>query len=328
MRRRKFLKVIGGFAAAWPMTARAQQPPMKRIGALTNFSADDPEGQTRIGAFLQGLQEAGWAIGRNVRVDYRWAGGIELLPKYAAELVALKPDVVLANGNISVEAVRGLNRTLPIVFVAATDPIGAGFVESLARPGGDSTGFYSGDFGMSAKWLELLKDIAPRVTRVAVLQDPAAETTGMAQFAAIQSVAPSLGIELSPLFLRDADQLGRAIKAFAKGPNSGLIVTRTGAPITNRDLIIKLTAENRLPTIYPLKLFVAAGGLASYGPDIVDQYRSAAGYVDRILKGEKPRDLPVQGPTKFELVINLKTARTLALDIRPTLLARASEVIE
>ena len=331
MRRREFITLLGGAASSvsWPLAARAQQPErMRRIGVLMNLAADDPESQARIGAFLQGLQESGYAIGRNVRIDYRWAtGDADRMRRHAAELAALAPDVILANANPSVAALQEATRSLPIVFVAVTDPVGGGLVESLARPGSNATGFTSAEFGMSAKWLELVKEIAPRVTRVAVLQDPG-NPGGLPQFAAIQSVAPSFGVELSSLFLRDAGDIEQAVAALARGSNVGLIVTRTSGAISHRELIITLAARHRLPAVYPLRLFVTGGGLISYGPDIVDQYRRAAGYVDRILKGEKPADLPVQAPTKYELVINLKTAKAMGLDMPATLLARADEVLE
>jgi putative ABC transport system substrate-binding protein len=328
MRRRQFITLLGG-AAAWPLATRAQQPErMRRIGVLMNLAADDPESQARIGALLQGLQEFGWSIGRNVRIDYRWAAGdAGRLRSHAAELVALAPDVILANANPSVEVLQQTARAMPIVFVAVTDPVGTGVVASLARPGGNTTGFTSAEFSMSAKWLELLKEVAPGVTRAAVLQDPG-NPGSIPQFAAIQSVAPSLGVDLSTIFLRDAGEIEGAVAAFARGPNGGLIATRTSGAIGHRNLIITQAAKLRLPAVYPLRLFVTAGGLASYGPDIVDQCRRAASYVDRILKGAKPADLPVQAPTKYELTINLKTAKTLGLTVPDSVLARADEVIE
>jgi len=327
MNRREFVTLIGGAAAALPLAARAQQlERVRRIGVLVNLPADDPESQARVGAFLQGLQEFGWAIGRNVRIEYRWATDVGSISRYAAELVALAPDVILANPNPSVEALQRATRTRPIVFVAVTEPVGSGVVESMARPGGNATGFASAEFGMSAKWLELLKEIAPRVTRAAVLQDPG--SGGAAQFAAIQSVAGSHGVALSSLGVRHRDEIERAISAFASAADSGLIVARSALMITHRDLIIKLAARYRLPTVYPLRLFVIAGGLISYGPDIVDQYRRAAEYVDRVLKGEKPAELPVQAPNKYELVINLKTAKAIGFELPSTVLARADEVIE
>jgi putative ABC transport system substrate-binding protein len=325
------MSLIAGAAAGpsllWPLGARAQQGGrVRRIGVLMNLPADDPESQARVGAFLQGLQEFGWAIGRNVRIEYRWATDLSSISRYAAELVALAPDVILVNANPSVEALQRATRTLPIVFVAVTEPVGSGVVESMARPGGNATGFASAEFGMSAKWLELLKEIAPRVTRAAMLQDPG--SGGAAQFAAVQSVAGSHGVVLSSLGVRDRDEIERAISGFASAADGGLIVARNALMITHRDLIIKLAAQCRLPTVYPLRFFVIAGGLISYGPDIVDQYRRAAGYVDRILKGEKPAELPVQAPNKYETVINLQTAKALRLEIPPSVLARADEVIE
>jgi ABC-type uncharacterized transport system substrate-binding protein len=331
MKRRELITLLGGAAAApcifWPLAARAQQSDrIRRIGVLVNLAADDAESQARVGAFLQGLQELGWAIGRNVRIEYRWAPDLSSIPRSAAELVALAPDVILANANPSVEALQRATRVLPIVFVAATEPVGSGLVESMARPGGNATGFASAEFGMSAKWLELLKEIAPRVARAAVLQDPWSGGTG--QFAAIQSVAGSHGVALSSLAAQDGSEIERLIAAFARASNGGLIVARNAAMIRHRDLIIELAARHRLPAVYPLRLFVTRGGLISYGPDIVDQYRRAASYVDRILKGEKPADLAVQAPTKYELVINLKTAKALGLAVPDAVLARADEVVE
>jgi putative ABC transport system substrate-binding protein len=328
MRRRDFFGILSGAAMTWPLAARAQQRERpRRIGVLMNIAADDPESQARIGALVQGLQVLGWNIGRNVRIDYRWVTDFTRLSAVAAELVALAPDVVLANAPPSVMAMQQTTHSVPIVFVAVTDPVAMGIVQSLARPGGNATGFVSAEFGMSAKWLELMKDIAPSVTRVAVVQDPG-NSGGISQFAAIQSVAPSLGVTLSALFLRNASEFESAVTAFAREPHAGLIVSRTSGAIVHRDLIIKLAALNRLPTVYPLRPFVTGGGLVCYGPDIADQFRRAAVYVDRILKGEKPADLPVQAPTKYELVINLKTARALGLTLPPTLLARADEVTE
>jgi len=328
MRRREVIRLLGGAAGAWPLAARAQQPGerVRRIGVLLNLPAGDAEAQARVGAFLQGLQALGWAIGRNVRIEYRWAADLGSIQRYAAELVALAPDVILANANPAAQALQQATRTLPIVFVAATEPVGSGLVESMARPGGNSTGFASAEFGTSAKWLELLKDIAPRVARAAVLQDPA--SGGTAQFAAIQSVAGSYGVALSSLAAQDSSEIERSINAFARASNGGLIVARNAAMIRHRDLIIELAARYRLPAVYSLRLFAIRGGLISYGPNIVDQYRRAASYVDRILKGEKPADLPVQAPTTYELVINLKTAKALGLDVPASVLARADEVIE
>jgi putative tryptophan/tyrosine transport system substrate-binding protein len=328
VKRRDFITLIGG-AAAWPLAARAQQPErMRRVGVLMHLAADDPEGQARIAAFTQGLQELRWTIGRNVRIDYRWAAGdAERGRKYAAELVALAPDVILAAGGAVVAPLLQASRTVPIVFAQTPDPVGAGFVASLARPGGNATGFTIFEFGMGGKWLELLKEIAPRVTRAAVLRD-AALAAGIGQLGAIQSLAPSFGVELSPIDVRDAGEIERAVTAFARSPNDGLLVTGSALATVHRDLIVALAARHRLPAVYTLRLFVAAGGLISYGPDSIDPYRQAAGYVDRILKGEKPADLPVQAPTKYELVINLKTAKALGLEVPPSLLARADGVIE
>ena len=325
--RRKFITLLGG-AAAWPIAARAEQSGIRRIGVLVNLAADNAEVQARIGAFLQELQEFGWSIGRNVRIEYRWASNQNDLSRYAAELLALAPDVVLANANPSMDALRKLNRATPIVFVAVTDPVGSGFVQSLAQPGGNATGFTTAEFGMSGKWLELLKEIAPTIKRVAVLQDPTSGSSSIAQFAAIQAVAPSLGVDLLSLTLQDDRQINEGVTAFARSPNMGLIATRTGAAISHRDLIVELALRLRLPAVYPLRLFVTAGGLSAYGPDIINEYRQAASYVHRILRGEKPADLPVQAPTKYETVINLKTAKALGLDVPATVLARADEVIE
>ena len=327
MKRREFITLLGG-AAAWPLTARAQQPNrMRRIGVFMNLASDDAEGQARNAAFLQGLQEAGWAVGRNVRIEYRWgAGDPELFRRYAAELVALAPDVILASG-ASMYALQQVTREVPIVFVQVPDPVGAGIVLSMARPGRNATGFTPFEYGVSAKWLELLKEIAPRVTRAAVVRDPAIPT-GTGQLGAIQSVAPSFGVELSPVDVRDVREIEGTVAAFARGSNGGLIVTASALAVVHREVIITLATRYKLPAVFFLRSFVTDGGLISYGPDSMDQFRRAAGYVDRILKGEKPADLPVQAPTKYELVINLKTARALGLDVPPTLLARADEVIE
>ena len=327
MKRREFITLFGGAVATWPLCAHAQQNErVRRIGVLVNLEADGPESQARSKAFLRGLQEKGWTDGHNIRIDYRWV--INNLPKYAAELLALNPDVVLANANPSLSAFQNLSRTIPIVFVAASDPVNSGAVESLSRPGGNATGFTTAEFGMSGKWLELLKEISPSARKVAVLQDPIAGSASVGQFAAIQAVAPSLNVELVSIILRDDRQIEKAVTAFAQTPDTALVATRTGAAVRYRDLIVSLAARLRLPAIYPLRSFVVSGGLVSYGPDIVDQYRLAASYVDRILKGEKPADLPVQAPTKFETVINLKTARALGIEVPPILLARADEVIE
>jgi putative tryptophan/tyrosine transport system substrate-binding protein len=329
MRRREFITLFGGAAAAWPLAAHAQQTErMRRIGVLMNVAADDPEAQARNVAFLQGLHELGWTDGRDVRIDYRWAAGdADRLRRYAAELVALAPDVVLASGTSTVGPLQRASGTVPIVFAGVADPVGAGFVNSMARPGSNAIGFISFEYVLSGKWLELLKQIAPGVTRVAVLRDPEI-SGGTGQFGAIQSVAPSFGVELSPINVRDAGEIERAIAAFARSSNGGLILTASGLAMVHRDLIIALAARHKLPTIYYYRIFVSAGGLVSYGPDPHNQYRLAASYVDRILKGEKPADLPVQAPTKLELAINLTTAKALGLTVPPTLLARADEVIE
>jgi putative ABC transport system substrate-binding protein len=329
MRRREFITLVGGAAAAWPLAARAQQgEPMRRVGALMSTAADDPEGQARIAAFQQGLQQFGWTIGRNVRIDSRWpAGDSERIRRYAAELVALSPDVILATGSAAAGPLLQATRTVPIVFVIVPDPVGAGLVNSLARPGGNATGFIQFEYAISGKWLELLKEIAPRVTRAAVLRDPAI-TGGIGQFGAIQAVAPSLGAEVSPVNVRDAGEIERAIADFARSPNGGLIITGSALAVVHRHLVITLAAKHQLPAVYFQRTFVADGGLISYGADVVDQYRRAASYVDRILKGEKPADLPVQAPTKYELVINLKSAKALGLEIPSSVLARANEVIE
>jgi putative tryptophan/tyrosine transport system substrate-binding protein len=329
MRRREVITLLGGMAAAWPLWARAQQSDqMRRVGVLMSAAADDLEGQARLTAFLQGLQQLGWTDGRNVRIDTRWAAGdVDRYRTYAAELIALGPDVVLASGGAPAGALVQATRTVPIVFTQTPDPVGAGYVASLAQPGGNATGFLFTEYGMSAKWLELLKEIAPRVTRAVVLRD-AAVAQGIGQFAVIQAAAPSLGMELRPVDMRDALEIERGVEEFARFPNGGLIVTGSGAALVHRDLIIALAARYRLPAVYPGRYFVASGGLISYGPDSIDPHRRAAGYVDRILKGEKPADLPVQAPTKYELVVNLKTAKTLGLTIPPTALARAADVIE
>jgi ABC-type uncharacterized transport system substrate-binding protein len=329
MRRREFITLLGSAAAAWPRAARAQQPDrMRRIGVLISLAADDPQGQARLAAFVEGLQQLGWTDGRNVRIDARWsAGDADRGRRYAAELVALTPDVILASGGTVVGTLLQATHTVPIVFTLTPDPVGAGFVASLARPGGNATGFTAFEYGMTGKWPELLKEIAPRVTRVALLRDPAI-ARGIGQFGAIQSVAPSLGLEVSPVDVRDAGEIERAVADFARGLNGGLIVTGSGLAIVHRELIITLAARYKLPAIYFERFFVPAGGLIAYGPDPIDPHRRAAAYVDRILKGEKPGDLPVQAPTKYELAINLKTAKALGLTVPPSLLARADEVIE
>jgi ABC-type uncharacterized transport system substrate-binding protein len=329
MKRRKFITLLGGGVATWPLAARAQQPErIRHIGVLMPFSADDAESQTRMGAFLQTLALSGWAIGRNVRIDTRWgARDPERIHRHALELVALAPDVILAHGISTVGPLRQATQTVPIVFAVISDPVSLGLVDSLARPGGNVTGFALYEFSFSGKWLELLKEAAPEVTRVAVLRD-AAIGTGPTQFAVIQALAPSLRVEVSPVGARDPSDIEQAVAAFARSPNGGLIVTTGAAMARHRDLLIALAARHKLPAIYFERNFVASGGLISYGPNYVDQYRRAAQYVDRILKGEKPADLPVQAPTKYELVLNLKTAKALGLEVPPTLLARADEVIE
>ena len=301
---------------------------MRRIGVLMTTTADDPDGQARNAAFLQGLQPLGWTVGRNVRIDYRWsADNADDTRKYAAELVALAPDVILTGGAAGVAPLLQATRTVPIVFVLVADPVGAGFVDSMARPGGNATGFTAIEYGMGGKWLELLKEIAPGVKRAAVIRDPAI-SVGIGLFGAIQSAAPTLGVEASPINVRDAGEIERAIAAFARASNGGLIVTSSPAAFIHRELIVTLAARHKLPAVFPVRLFVNSGGLISYGPDTNDQYRRAASYVDRILKGAKPADLPVQAPVKYELVINLKTAKALGITVPPTLLARADEVIE
>jgi putative ABC transport system substrate-binding protein len=329
MKRREFITLLGGAAAAWPLAARTQQPGgMRRIGVLMPLAAGDPEGQARLGAFVQGLQEHGWTVGSNVQLDIRWAAGEpNLIRRYAAELVGLAPDVILGAVTTSVQALLEVTRTIPIVFAGATDPVGGGLVASLARPGGNVTGFSVQEFGLRAKSLELLKELSPRTARVAVLRD-STTTGGIAQFASVQTAAPALGVELTSIDLRDAGEIERTVAAFARQPNGGLIVTTGARGYAHRELIVKLAAQHRLPAVYPFRSWVTDGGLISYGTDPIDPYRRAATYVDRILKGEKPADLPVQAPTKYELVINLKTAKTLGLDVPPTLLARADEVIE
>jgi putative ABC transport system substrate-binding protein len=329
MKRREFITLLGGAAVASPLAARAQQAErMRRIGVLMNLAADDAESAARLTAFAQGLQELGWTDGRNVAIDYKWgAGDRERIHRAAAELVAVGPDVILAGGALTVVPLQQLTRTVPIVFVSVTDPVGTGLVSSLARPGTNATGFMNFEYGISAKLLELLKQVAPGTKRAAVLRDPTI-TASISQFAAIQSVAPSLGVELTPIDTRDAGDIEQAVASFAHESNSGLIVVTGTSAIIRRQLIISLAARHRLPAVYPFRYYARDGGLISYGPDSIDQWRRAAGYVDRILKGEKPADLPVQAPTKYELIINLKTARALGLEIPATVLARADEVIE
>jgi putative ABC transport system substrate-binding protein len=328
MRRREFITLLGGAAAAWPLSARAQQSErVRRIGVLMNLAADDREGRARLAAFQQELQQLRWIDGRNARIDIRWgAGDAERYRTYAAELVALAPDVILAATTAAVLALKPTTPIVPIVFVGVIDPVGSGLVASLARPGGNATGFTLFEYAIAAKWLELVKEIAPGVTRVAVLRDPTI-AAGIGQFAAVQTVAP-MNIELSAVGLQEADEIEQSIAGFAHGSNGGLIVTAGGFSVNHSDLIVALAARYKLPAVYPFRFFVTAGGLISYGPDPADPYRHAAGYVDRILKGDKPADLPVQAPTKYELVINLKTAKALGLDVPATLLARADEVIE
>jgi putative ABC transport system substrate-binding protein len=344
MKRRTFITLLGGAAAAWPFDARTQQSDRVRwIGVLINTVDNDPDAIARLSALQKALRELGWDEGRNLQIDTRWGVDDDRIRRNAAELIALAPDVILANGpppamalqqatrSVPTGSVTPTNtigtRSVPIVFVGVTDPVGMGIVQSLARPGGNATGFISAEFGLSVKWLEMLKEMAPGVRRVAVLRE-SSNPSGLAQFAAIQGVAPSFGVELSPLGVRDAGEIERDVGAFARPGNGGMIVTRIAETIAHRDAIIKAASQSRLPAVYPLRVFVTAGGLISYGPDVVDQYRRAAAYVDRVLKGEKPADLPVQAPTKYELVINLKTAKALGLEVPNTLLATADEVIE
>jgi putative tryptophan/tyrosine transport system substrate-binding protein len=325
--RRKFT-LLGGAAVAWPLAARAQQDErMRRIGVLTYIAADDAEGQARHAAFTQALGRLGWSEGRNLRIDVRWANAGDV-QRHAAELVAAAPDVlVAASGTATMAPLLQATRTIPIVFAIVIDPVGAGFVASLAKPGGNATGFMAYEYSMSGKWLELLKEITPGVTRAAVLRDPAV-ASGIGQFGAVQIVAPALGVQLTPVDVRDAGEIERAIAAFARGSNGGVIVTAGTLATAHRELIATVAARHKLPAVFPNRYYVSGGGLISYGPDFIEQFRRAAGYVDRILKGEKPADLPVQAPTKYELVVNLKTAKALGLEVPPTLLARADEVIE
>jgi putative tryptophan/tyrosine transport system substrate-binding protein len=329
VKRREFITLLGGAAAAWPLAARAQQPErMRRIGVLLPAAADDAVFQTRMAVFLQELALLGWTVARNLRIDIRWAtADAAEIRRHAAELAALAPDLILATGDSTVPPLLQATGTVPIVFPVVTDPVGAGYVDSLARPGGNATGFMVFDYGLSGKWLELLKEIAPNVTRVAVLRD-SANPSQTAQFGAIQAVAPSLRVEVIPVNMRDAGEIEQSVATFARSPNGGLIVTAGSAAVRHRDLIVTLAARHKLPAVYWERFFVAAGGLLSYGPDLIDNYRRAAGYVDRILKGEKPAGLPVQAPVKYEMVINLKTAKTLGLDVPLHLQQRADEVIE
>ncbi len=329
MKRRDFITLLGG-AAAWPLAGRAQEPErMRRIGALMNTTADSPGAQAEIPAFTRGLQELGWTIGRNVRIDYRWsAADLDLLHKYAAELVALSPDVILAGAGATVGALQQASRTVPIVFVSTIDPVGGGWVESLARPGTNATGFEFYQFSIAGKWLALLREIAPAVRRIVAIRDPSV-AAGSAGFAALQTAAAPAGMEVTPVGVRDASDIERGVAAFAGAPNGGLILV--GPPYTvfqHSKMIVELAARYRLPAVYPTSAFTAIGGLLSYGPDVIDQYRRASGYVDRILKGEKPADLPVQAPTKYELVVNLKTAKALGLTLPQNLIVAADEVIE
>jgi putative tryptophan/tyrosine transport system substrate-binding protein len=329
IKRRDFITRLGGAAVAWPLAARAQQAErMRRIALLITTAADDPETQARITAFLQGLQEASWIGGRNLQIEYRWgAGDSDRIRRYVTELVALAPDVIVTLGNTGLVPLQRATRTIPIVFVNVADPVGGGFVASLARPGGNVTGFASPEYGMSGKWLELLKQISPAVTRAAFIRDPTLPA-GSGQLGALQAVGPFLGVEVSPVDARDSGEVERAIADLARAGNGGLIVPPSTQTTVRRDLIFTLAAQHRLPAIYGYRFFVVGGGLISYGPDSVEPWRRAASYVDRILKGDKPADLPVQAPTRYELVINLKTAKALGLTISPTLLARADEVIE
>jgi len=329
MRRRDFFGVLGGAAAAWPVAVRAQQgESVRRIGIILPAASDDAEFQTRLAAFHQALEQLGWIIGRNVRIDTRWAtANTTDIRRHVAELLALTPDVILAHASTTVGPLLQATRTVPIVFPVASDPVAAGFVDSLARPGGNATGFMDFEYGMAAKWLELLKQIAPDITRVAVLRDPGIPT-GPAQFGIIQAVAPSLSVEAIAVNVRDAQEIERDVATFARSSNGGMVVTSSSLSRLHRNLIVTLAARHKLPAVYWDRFFVAAGGLISYGSDTIDMYRRAAGYVDRILKGEKPADLPVQAPTKYETVINLKTAKALGLTVPPSVLARADEVIE
>ena len=328
MKRREFFGLVGG-AATWPLAARAQQSErMRRIGVLMNRTATDPEGQARFAAFQQALQQLGWSDDRNIRIDIRWGeDNIDRERKFAAELVALAPDVILASGTVSVTALQPISGTVPVVFAVVTDPVGAGFVDNLARPGGNLTGFMIYEYSLAGKWLELLKQIAPGVTRVVVLRDPT-NPSGIAVFAAIRAMASSLGVQVNPVGIHDAGEIERALAALARSGNGGLIVTSNASGSVQRDLIITLAAQYKLPAIYPFRYLATGGGLMSYGTDLVDQFRLAAGYVDRILKGEKPGDLPVQAPTKYQMVINLKTAKALGLNVPNTLIGLADDVIE
>jgi putative tryptophan/tyrosine transport system substrate-binding protein len=328
VKRREFIAALGT-AAAWPLSARAQQPErVRRIGVLMDLAADDLEGGARLEAIRAELGRLGWTDGRNARLDVRWGAGVaKRMRSYAEELVALMPDVILASGSPSVGALQQATDTLPVVFATVADPVGAGFVASLARPGANVTGFMLLEYSIGTKWLEMLKEVAPSVTRVAVLRDPTL-ASGSGQFGAIQGVASSFGVELTPVGMRDPKEIESTVNAFARGANGGLIVTASTLATLHRELIVAVASRHRLPAVYSNRLFVTSGGLLSYSPDRIDQFRQAAGYVNRILQGEKPADLPVQSPTKYELVINLKTAKALGLEVPQTLLARADEVIE
>jgi putative ABC transport system substrate-binding protein len=329
MKRRDFITLVGGAAAAWPLAVHAQRRERTQlVGVLMPLPAGDPVAQARVAAFAQGLQQLGWSIGRNIEIDTRWSpADADELRRNAADLVALAPGVILANGNAAVAPLLQITRSVPIVFAIVPDPVGAGFVDSLARPGGNATGFMAFEYSLGGKWLEVLKEIAPGLTHVAVLRDPTL-VSGPSLFAAIQSVASGQGVDLTPVNVRDADGIERDLTAFARSGNRGLIVTGSALTAYHRELIIRLAARHKLPAVYTEHYWVKAGGLISYGPDYLDQFRLAASYADRILKGEKPADLPVQAPTKYELVINLKTAKTLGFELPPTVLARADEVIE
>jgi putative tryptophan/tyrosine transport system substrate-binding protein len=329
MKRRAFITLLGGAATAWPVAARGQQADrVRRIGVLSPLPADHPDELVRYAAFLEALRQLGWTDGGNVRIEARWsAGDAAITRKYAAELVALAPDIIVATGSAGAAAMLQATRSVPIVFVIVPDPVGSGYVESLAQPGGNATGFMQFEYSLSGKWVELLKEIAPGVTRAAILWDPAV-VSGIGQFAVIQSVAPAVGVDVRAINLRDAAEIECSIAAFARAPNGGLILTASALSALHRDLIISLAARFKLPATYQERSYVAAGGLVSYGTNFRDQYRRAAAYVDRILKGEKPADLPVQAPTKYELVINLKTAKALGFDLPASVLARADEVIE
>jgi len=329
MRRRDFINAVAGAAAAWPLSVRAQQlEQIRRIGVLMNIAENDPEAAVQVATLVQALKGRGWIVGTNLQIDYRWAAGdSNLYRKYAPELVALAPNVILVVGGTATGELQRATRTIPIVFVGTTDPVNRGLIESMARPGGNTTGFIEYEFGLCGKWLELLKQIAPKVSRVMVVRDPS-ETSGIGQLTAIQILAPSLGVEVAPVDARDSKEIERTVGTIARNANVGLIVTLSGSAIVHRKLLIALADRHRLPAVYPGRFFVKDGGLVSYGPDPLDGFRSGATYVDRILKGEKPADLPVQAPTKYELAFNLKTAKALGLEVPPSFLASADEVIE